>query len=246
MSNHVMLDNVTHQNLRIDRQYREGCGFDVNVARVFPAELATLQADYPLLFLRDADSGQFSPVALLGFVKGENLYLRDGRWNAPSMPLTIERQPFLIGFQERTVDGSPVEEPVVTIDLDHPSVSDTEGDRLFLEHGGESPFLERIASVLHAIHEGHEANKAFSELLVGLELIESMVMDIEFIDGTRHSLEGLFIINEDRLRELDGGALETLHKSGHLRSVYMMLASLPRLSTLIDEKNRRLKATAEG
>lgn len=246
MTNHVLLDNVSHKNLRINKQYREGCGFDSNVARVFPVELAALQADYPLLFVRDADSGQFSTVALLGFNKGENLYLRDGRWNASSLPMTIERQPFLIGFQERMVDGAPVEEPVVTIDLDHPSVSDTEGEKLFLEHGGETPFLERIAAILNAIHEGHAASQAFSELLVGLELVESLAMDIEFIDGSHHRLEGLYAINEDRLRRLEGGALETLHKQGHLLSVYMMLASLPKLSTLINEKNMRLRAASAG
>lgn len=242
MTNHALLDNVSHKDLRINKQYREGCGFDVNVARVFPIELGSLQAEYPLLFARDAESGQFSTVALLGFSKGENLYLKDGRWGAVAMPLTIERQPFLIGFQERMVDGAPSREPVVTIDLDHPSVNDTEGEKLFLEHGGETPYLERVSSVLQAIHEGHDASRTFSELLVGLELIESLVMDIEFIDGSHHSLQGLFAVNEDRLRELDGGALETLHRQGHLQNVYMMLASLPKLSVLIDEKNRRLAA----
>ena len=244
MTNHVLLDNVSHKDLRINKQYREGCGFDVNVARVFPFELAALQAEYPLLFARDAESGQFSTVALLGLFKGENLYLEDSQWNATALPLTIERQPFLIGFQERIVDGAPASEPVVTIDLDHPSVDDKEGERLFLEHGGESPYLERMASVLHAIHDGQDASRAFSELLVGLELIESLKLEIEFVDGTQHSLEGLFAINEDRLRGLDGGALEALHRQGHLQSVYMMLASLPRLSVLINEKNRRLAAAS--
>ncbi len=77
MTNHVLLDYVSHRGLRINKQYLEGCGFDVNVARAYPIELAALQADYPLFFIRDAST----------------------------LALTIERQPFLIGFQERMVDG---------------------------------------------------------------------------------------------------------------------------------------------
>jgi hypothetical protein len=75
---------------------------------------------------------------------------------------------------------------------------------------------------------------------VGLELIESVELDIEFDDGSRHQLRGLSTINDDRLRDLNGGALEALHQKGHLQSVYMLLASLPNLSMLIERKNALL------
>ena len=42
MTNHALLDNVSHKELRINKQYRKGYGFDVNVARVFPIELGSL------------------------------------------------------------------------------------------------------------------------------------------------------------------------------------------------------------
>jgi hypothetical protein len=43
------------------------------------------------------------------------------------------------------------------------------------------------------------------------------------------------------LRDLGGDALETLHKAGHLQTVYMMLASMPNMARLIDRKNSTLK-----
>ena len=67
-------------------------------------------------------------------------------------------------------------------------------------------------------------------------------LDVEFNDGTRHSLEGLYTINEERLTALNAGALEALHAKGHLASVFMMLASLPQLAALIERKNARLDA----
>jgi hypothetical protein len=240
MTRHVMLDNVTHKDLRVIRDYASVPAYDVNVARVFPSEFIQLQTEYPLFFIRNKEAGNFEPVALLGFSDKENLYLDEAGWDAGYVPMSIERGPFLIGFQERVVDGVPAQSPVVHIDLDHPGVSDTEGERVFLPHGGESPLLEHISSVLMTIHQGHEAAKSWSEMLVGLELIESLSLGVELKDGSNQSLKGLYTINEDRLRDLNASALESLHKRGHLRDVYMMLASLPNVSGLIERKNRRL------
>ncbi len=240
MTKHVMLDNVTHKDLRVVRDYAKVPGYDVSAARVFPSEFIQLQTEYPLFFIRNKEEGGFEPVALLGFEDNENLYLGENGWDANYVPLSIEREPFLIGFQEQTVDGVPTRSPVVHIDLDHPSVSESEGERVFLPHGGESPLLERISSVLMTIHQGHEAAKSLSEMLVGLELIESMTLEAGLKDGSKQSLTGLYTINEDRLQNLNANALESLHRKGHLRDVYMMLASLPNVSRLIERKNRRL------
>lgn len=241
MTKHVLLDNVTHKDLRVRIDFGD-LAYAVNVARVFPLEFSQLQAEYPLFFVKNSDSGHFETVALLGFEEGENLYLNDAGWDAAQLPLTIERLPFLIGFQEQDVEGVPTEVPVVHIDLDHPGVGDVTGQRVFLEHGGESPYLERISSVLMTIHQSHATSQSFSKLLVGLELIESLAVDIEFDDGSRQGLAGLHTINEEKLRGLNASALETLHKRGHLQDVYMMLASMPNLSRLIARKNQRLKS----
>ena len=240
MSNHVLLDNVTHEGLRVHKVYGRGQGYDVNVARVFPTEFAQLQMEYPLFFVKNADSRQFETIALLGFAEGENLYLGNGGWDARYVPLSIERQPLLIGFQEQLVDGVPSQVPVVHVDLDHPSVSTAEGEPLFLAHGGESPLLERLSSVLKAIHDGHQVNDSFSQLLVGLDLIESLSLDVRFDDGSRQTLKGLYTINEDRLRTLNASGLEALHKHGHLRDIYMILAGMPNLEKLIARKNALL------
>ncbi len=242
MTRHVLLNNVSHKNLRIDPRYDTGCGFDHNIARAFPVELGILQAEYPLFFLKNAESGHFEPVALLGFEEGENLFLGGDRWLARAQPLSIQRQPFLIGFQEQLQDGIPERVPVVTVDMDDPSVSEERGEPVFLPHGGDSPLLERVNSILATIHAGHDEAATLSRVLVGLDLIEPFRIDITFEDDSRHSVTGLHRIDETRLEALDGGALQTLHEAGHLRSVYMMLASLPNLETLIERKNRKLTA----
>lgn len=243
MTRHALLDNVTHKDLRVLPGYGPGLGFEVNATRVFPVEFVQLQMEYPIVFMRSRESGHFEPVAVLGLEEGENLFLAEDGWDARYIPLSIQRQPFLIGFQETLESGLPQRQPVVHVDLDHPKVSTTEGEPVFLEHGGESPMLERMASVLMTIHQGNEANQTFSKLLVGLDLIESSTMEFVLDNGEKFTLAGLYIINEERLRGLNGAALEAMHSKGHLKDVYMMLASMPNFRRLVDRKNRALGPT---
>jgi hypothetical protein len=242
MAKHVLLDNVSHKALRVRTGYRPGCGYDANLARVFPSEFCELLREYPLFFIKDTESGHFEAIALLGLAKGENLYLDEGGWDAVYVPLSVQRQPFLIGFQTQEPDGLPTQVPVIHIDLDHPSVSETDGEALFLPHGGLSPYLERVESILATIHQGHDASRAFSQVLVGLELIESLKLEVQLEDGTMQVLEGLYKIDEGKLRELSGNALEILHRKGYLRDIYLMLASLQNMPRLIEKQNRRLSS----
>ena len=242
MTKHVLLDNISHKDLRILPGYQKGQGFDVSVTRVFPMEFSRVQMEYPIIFMKSKETGHFEPMAMLGLEQQENLFLTDTGWDARYIPLSIERQPFLIGFQETNEGGIPQRQPVITIDLDHPKVSESEGNQVFLAHGGESPLLERINSILMTIHQGHDINQAFSKLLVGLDLIESFTLQVELNDGSGHNLTGMYAINEERLGELNADALDALHRAGHLQSVYMMLASMPNLGKLIDRKNQTLAA----
>ena len=130
------------------------------------------------------------------------------------------------------------------IDLDHPSVNESEGEPLFLPHGGESEWLEKMASVLNAIHEGHKALEPLSQTLVGMELLESVSLDLKFADGSAQVLQGLHTIDEQRLAGLGGAALEVLHKKGYLHCIYMLLASQPNVEKLIARKNRALTNTS--
>ena len=242
MTNHAMLDNVNHADLRVNAVYEPGHGFDANSARVYPVEIPQLQMEYPIFFIKSSETGHFEAIALLGFSEGENLYLKNGQWDAAYIPMTISRQPFLIGFQEQVHDGMPQSVPVVHIDLDHPSVSNTDGEPVFLTHGGEAPLLERASSILMTIHESQEASTSLSKILVGLELIESVGVQIEFRDGSKHNLSGLYTINEEKLSELSAEGLDALHRQGHLQTVYMVLASMPNMARLIDRKNALLES----
>jgi len=227
--NNVLLNNIDHKDLRVITKRAAAYGDDVKFALTFPAEFRNIQAHYPIVFHKTAD-GKFQAIALLGFQDKENLFLGPDGWDAPYVPLTIERQPFLIGFRDR--------EPMVHIDLASPRVSRTQGEALFRDYGGSTEFLERMSSVLLTIHQGLEAVPAFIDSLLQHDLLESFVLDVELNDRSQHRLTGFYTINEERLGTLDAGTLERMHKAGHLQAIYMAIASLSHFRDLIERRNR--------
>jgi hypothetical protein len=231
MTRNVLLNNVAHKDLRIITTRGARFGDEVMAAITFPQEFRNVQAYYPIVFQKTQDGTDFQPLALFGWQEGENLFLRGDAWEAAYVPLAIERQPFLIGF-----DGS---EAVVHLDMASPRVSTTEGEPVFLPHGGTTEFLERINSMLLALHEGLQATPAFVSALLAHQLLEPFALDIEHGDGSMHRWSGFYTIHEDRLRKLDSGALEQLHRAGYLEPVYMAVASMSRLRDLIDRAERR-------
>lgn len=226
MANAVLLNNIDHKDLRLDARRVRGLGDDVMFAPTYPAEFRNVQAHYPIVFAKTPAGNSFQPVALFGLHEGQNLFLGDGGWDATYLPLAIERQPFLIG----TVDG----EPVIHVDLDSPRIGVASGEPLFLEHGGMTALLERVSSVLLALHEGFRATPAFVAMLIELDLLESFVLDIELPDGSQNRMAGFYTINEDRLAKLAAPELERLHLAGYLEAVFMAIASLSNFRALIE------------
>lgn len=231
MNQSVLLHSLEHKDLRVIAERGAAWGDDVMFSLTFPQEFRQVQAHYPIVFRATGDAAGYEALALFGFESGENLFLGPQGWDAHYVPLNIERRPFLIGRHGDELN--------IHIDVNHPRVSRTEGQELFLPYGGTSPYLERIHSVLLTLHQGLQAMPAFVDALVEHALLESFVADIELNDGSQHRLMGFYTINEERLQALPGAALERLSRAGHLEAIYMAVASLANFRDLIARRERR-------
>jgi hypothetical protein len=239
MTNFVLLDPKEHSNLKVITERSERYGDNVKYAMTFPFEFRNIQSCYPIFFQKDADSGRFFPIALFGFENNENLFLSDAGWNATYIPVMIKRQPFLIGFQQDP-ENPEKKRAMVSIDLDNPRVSETEGEPLFLEHGGTSELVNKTAGNLELIHQASEHSEKFVASLIEHDLLESFTLDIELNDRSGNQLLGFYTINEDSLQQLTADALGSLNEKGFLQPIYMILASHSRIRTLVDLKNATL------
>ncbi|MDO6693033.1 SapC family protein [Aliiglaciecola sp. 3_MG-2023] len=241
MAKHVLLNNVHHKNVRVLAHYAKEFADDVASVLVFPPEFVELQKEYPIFFQLDKQTIKYQCVAILGLQKDENLFLNNLSplgWHADYIPAMMERGPFLIGFQQQDPLSDP--SPVIHIDMQHPKVSNEKGQPLFLEHGGNSPYLNHVATRLQAIHEGMAIQDKMFDCFQACDLIEPVNIEFDLINGEKCKLTGNFTINEEKLRALSAEQLFELNQLGYLQFAYAAIASVTNIRKLVERKNALL------
>lgn len=231
-----VLNNVDHHDLRVRLGHGEAWGDAVNIVPVFPTEFEELQREYPLLVRREGDGWQ--AFAMLGFSRGENLFLDEGEWRARYVPAARRLAPFSLAFMEPGPGAPPADDPVIQIDLDHPRVSRAEGAPVFLSAGGNAPYLEHMIRIMRAVHVGVETTAPMFATFEEHGLLEPARLEINLRDGARMDVPDVFTVGREPLARLSAAALEALHRAGFLRLAFMLSASLANVTHLIDRQAR--------
>lgn len=240
MANYQLLNNVDHADLRVNTERSAALGDAVMFAVTYPFEFRQVQAHYPIVLFKNPQDSQFYPVALFGLSQGENLFLDQQGWAPTFIPASIQRAPFLIGFQEDPNDPMADTKRVVTVDIEHPRVSKDMGLAVFTDNGGYSDYLQKVSDLLEAIYSGGIQNKALIAALEEHRLLQSMDLDIGLVDGSHAQLSGFYVVDDLALQQLDAQALGQLNQQGLLMPIYMMVASMSQLRALVQRKNQRL------
>jgi hypothetical protein len=234
-----MLNNIAHRDLRVITRHGSEFGDNAGTVLTFPTEYGDVQREYPIFFRKDPQTGELQSIALLGFEKDENLFLENGRWNALYIPAIVARGPFLIGFQEQDMGGTVRTEAVIHVDMDNPRVSTSEGEPVFLPQGGNSRYIEHVATVLNGIRDGLAVSKAMFAAFTAMDLIEPVKVEIKLTAEETYDLLGLYTISEEKLAKLDGNSLAALNRAGFLQGAFLVIASMNNIKKLIDMKHRR-------
>ena len=95
-----------------------------------------------------------------------------------------------------------------------------EGEPLFLEFGGNTDYLDRLAAILEGIHGGHTTTPQFVDAME--HGLSPYSLKITLQTGQDHALEG-FAIDDEKLQRLNEDAVTDLHRRGHLLPAYMMV-----------------------
>lgn len=234
MTHLVALDASAHRNLRVLTEQVEEQGADLHMVPVARSEFLKLVVQFPILFSKNADTGQFLMVALMGLEEGENLFWQAGEMQTVYTPLSITRHPFFVGQDEQSGENH-----VICIDEDSSLLSEEEGERLFNEDGSATALLETAQQRLAQLLDGERDATEFLQTLTELNLLVPLSLDITYADGSVSKINGLYSIDEDKLAALDGDTVASLHRSGYLQSIHTQLASLGQIYALIERKNTR-------
>lgn len=241
MSNHQMLNNEQHKNLKVNTKRNSELGDNVMLTLTFPNEFFDIQAYYPIVFYKDKKTDKFQSYALLGLENSENLFLSKEGWDCGYLPHTIKAQPFLIGFQNQEKEGEIQKQRVIHLDVDSPRLNTEQGENIFTAFGQNTPFIEHMGEILGEIDKGIEEEQDFLNVLTKYNLLEKFFFDIELINKSQNRLSGFYTINEEALNNLSPQDIAELSEKGFLKPIYMALASILNMGELIKRKNQRLQ-----
>ena len=228
----VELSRSAHAGLRIRPELAEAAAAEAHLVPVVVSEFRKAAIQYPIVFAKHPETGQFDPYVLNGLGLKENLFWSGTELDVVYVPLNVRRQPFYVGTDN-----------ALCIDLDHPAV-DSSGSKTVVEaDGSDSAYLKGILSVLGELVTGKERTGQFIAALLSLDLLAPIVLDIVLDDKTPLQVEGLYGIDEDKLRQLDEGEIGRLWRSGHLDLIYSVLTASGQIVKLIRLKNQRLAAS---
>ena len=236
----VQINNIDHANLRVSPRAGAEFGDAANQALVFPAEFEELQREFAIIFRRRENGLQ--AYALLGLDSDENLFLSGDHWTSRYVPASHRRGPFSIGMARNSADPEPGE-PMIHVDMDDPRVGDGEGLPVFLEHGGNAPYLDHISGVLRLLYEGMESAPAAYAALDEAGLLTPVTLTIDVSEDRRYTVPDVLVVDVERLAAVTGEPLERLHRSGVLRLAILVMASLGNIQQLIARKQKLPDAT---
>ncbi|WP_286263490.1 SapC family protein [Thalassotalea atypica] len=247
MTQLVAVNNQAHRQLFIDTGKVELHGAELHLVPVVMSEFQHLCVECPIVLTKNDVTGQFVFAAMLGFEVNENLFWQQGRWQGLYLPLQIQRQPFFVGNPEKTAaeknSSSDSKDYVVCIDNESPcisSASSEQQERIYDEHGNETPYFEQIKGCLAQLLQGEINNEGLISELQQLDLIQPLALDITFVNEQSTRLNGLYTIDQEKLAKLNAEVIGQLHEKKLLQPIYTVIASLAQIYALIERKNKQL------
>jgi hypothetical protein len=228
----VQINNIDHADLRVSARAGAAFGDAANQALVFPAEFEAVQREFPIVFRR-RDEG-LQAYALLGLDRDENLFLSGAYWTSRYVPASHQRGPFSIGMVRSAADDDG--EPMLHADFDDPRVGDESGLPLFLEHGGNTPYLDHVTGILRLLYEGMQTAPAVYAALDDAGLLTTVTLTVDVSEESRYTIPDVLVVDTERLAALTGDTLERLHRAGVLPLAILAAASLGNIQQLIARK----------
>ena len=234
----VPLNRTAHKDLRIKGVQNLKFAHNVHSVPLTCTEFPVTARDIPILFA-GPDIASAGPMALLGLRQSENLFLdNEGQWaQGVYVPAFVRRYPFVLAEKPAGTEGDDF---TVFLDEGYEGFSDKEGERLFKEDGTETDMLKNAVSFLGEFQQHVARTKQFVEELRKHDLLEPRNIRLER-NGNVLNLNGLFVVNEEKLRQIDPQTAHQFISDGTMGWIYAHLLSLQN----IDRVGQRLAQREE-
>jgi hypothetical protein len=225
------LDSIKHKKTRIKVDPFYGHVSGQQMIPVLAFEFLKASTSFPIVFVKQQDTGKFKSVVLTGFEEGENLVFSQGKINADYIPVNVRRYPFSAGGENINDENM-----ILCIDENSSLVNENQGVELFNEDGKPTETTTKVSEFLVDIVARDHATDNFINCLIEHDLMQPTELKLKLGEGNERVINGIYKIDEEALNELSDEVGLSLYKRQYFSAIYAHLASLSQFNRLIKLK----------
>lgn len=221
----VVLDREQHKALRIQPGNARFAAGNQAVP-LLAAEFPEAALEYPIVFAQGND-GQWMALAVTGLVAGQNAFVNaQGQWSGRYVPASVRRYPFILA------ESGP-EQLSLAADLAAPQLG-SEGEALFDDKGEPTPLVRQVLQLLTDFQVQAKATGTLARALNDAGLLTRQNLQVRLGDGRNAVVDGVWIVDEAKLRALADDKVLAWFKGGELAAVHAHMLSLRNLVPLLE------------
>jgi SapC len=194
----------------------------MNHAQIGLSEAGVAASDFPLLFMKDSDSGLFRLIALFSLKPDTNFFVVNDQWQTTYLPLSLLGAPFYLSGPGQAL----------CIDEGSGLVTTDTGGALFSADGEETEKLSGIRAMFDYLRSDLSAANDFATMLVDLDLVRPLHVTMEFHDGQTEVVEGLYSISPLKLDTLEDATILDLYRRHFLDKISIIINSLGQVNRI--------------
>ncbi len=228
----VLLNRDKHRKRKVLPSENFGFASKANSLYLAGVEFNEACKEYAIVFTQGG-GGKVVPVAMLGLRARENLYVDDkDQWTASYVPAFVRRYPFVLAELQGEQMGVCIDEAFI-------GLNEKEGEALFDAAGNNTPFLQNALDFLNRYQLEYARTEHFCRRLQEAGLLVEMNAKADLTDGRTFTVNGVMIVDENKLLALPDAVALSLFRSGELHWISMHLMSLGNMQRLVDRLSAR-------
>jgi len=223
--NPVVLDREKHKALRLQPNATAQFAAQNQAVPLLAAEFPEACLEYAIVFTKGQD-GQWLALALTGLEAGNNAFVdAKGQWTARYVPASVRRYPFILAESDN-------KQLSLAADLSAPQLG-KEGEPLFDSQGEPTELAKNVLQLLADFQTQAQRSSAIAQQLEQAGLLTQQNLQVRL--GERSAVvEGVWIVNEAKLRELPDDKVVAWFKGGEMAVIHAHMLSLRNLVPLLE------------
>ena len=229
--NMVPLDSNKHKSLRVNVDPAYPHVAKQSMVPLLASEFLAASTNFPIVFVKQQETGQFKAVALLGFSSVENVVFNNGKVFTNYVPVNIRRYPFAAGGEHINDENL-----VLCIDENSALLNEHEGVNIFNDDGSLTEATQQVSQLISDMITKEQATDNFINTLVEHNLLQATEFTVRLGAEGEHKVNGVYKVDEQALQLLPDDVVLSLYKQHCFPAIYAHLASLSQINRLLQLK----------